>query len=293
MSVISASAPSPRYVLVLQCADTKGIVAAVSGYLAKLDCSITESHHFHDAETKLFFMRTVFVTEAAQGLNDVQFNADFTDIAQRFNMQWSLRDLSVRPKLLIAVSKFGHCLYDLLHRWRSGLLPVDIPAVISNHDDMRSFVEWSGIPFYHLPVEKDHKAKQEQQIIRLVDDLNIDLVVLARYMQILSPEMCQAIAGRCINIHHSFLPSFKGAKPYHQAHSRGVKIIGATAHYVTTDLDEGPIIEQGVERVSHAQTPDDLVTIGRDIECAVLARAVSWHIENRLVINGKRTVVFN
>jgi formyltetrahydrofolate deformylase len=293
MSVIASTSVLPRYVLVLQCADTKGIVAAVSGYLAKLDCSITESHHFHDAETKLFFMRTVFVTGDAQGLNIDQFNADFDKIARPFQMHWSLRDLTVRPKLLIAVSKFGHCLYDLLHRWRSGLLPVDIPAVVSNHDDMRSFVEWSGIPFYHLPVEKDNKAKQEQQIIRLVDELQIDLVVLARYMQILSPDMCQAIAGRCINIHHSFLPSFKGAKPYHQAHSRGVKIIGATAHYVTTDLDEGPIIEQGVERVSHAQTPDDLVTIGRDIECAVLARAVSWHIDNRLVINGKRTVVFN
>jgi len=293
MSLNFPAAISPRYVLVLQCADTKGIVAAVSGYLAKLNCSITESHHFHDAETKLFFMRTVFVTEAASGLEMDQFNDDFGDIARVFNMQYTLRDLSVRPKLLIAVSKFGHCLYDLLHRWRSGLLPVDIPAVVSNHDDMRSFVEWSGIPFYHLPVDKENKASQEQQIIRLVDDLNIDLVVLARYMQILSPDMCQTIAGRCINIHHSFLPSFKGAKPYHQAHSRGVKIIGATAHYVTTDLDEGPIIEQGVERVSHAQTPDDLVTIGRDIECAVLARAVSWHIENRLVINGKRTVVFN
>jgi formyltetrahydrofolate deformylase len=291
--MIAPTAAPPHYVLVLQCADTKGIVAAVSSYLAKLDCSITESHHFHDAETKLFFMRTVFVTEAEHGLGLDQFNADFGDISRRFNMQWSLRDLSVKPKLLIAVSKFGHCLYDLLHRWRSGLLPVDIPAVISNHDDMRSFVEWSGIPFYHLPVEKENKENQEREIIRLVDDLKIDLVVLARYMQILSPDMCRAIAGRCINIHHSFLPSFKGAKPYHQAHSRGVKIIGATAHYVTTDLDEGPIIEQGVERVSHAQTPDDLVTIGRDIECAVLARAVTWHIENRLVINGKRTVVFN
>ena len=282
-----------RYVLVLQCADTKGIVATVSAYLLALGCSITESHHFHDADSRLFFMRTAFVPENGQRLDIGKFDEGFFEIAKPFNMQWSLRDMTVRPKLLIAVSKFGHCLYDLLHRWRSGLLPVDIPAVVSNHDDMRSFVEWSGLPFYHLPANKADKVEQENRFMELVETLEIDLVVLARYMQILSPNLCQLIAGRCINIHHSFLPSFKGAKPYHQAYFRGVKIIGATAHYVTTELDEGPIIEQGVERVSHAQTPEDLITIGRDIECAVLARAVSWHIDNRLIINGKRTVVFN
>ena len=195
--------------------------------------------------------------------------------------------------MLIAVSKFGHCLYDLLHRWRAGQLRVEIVGVLSNHEDMRSFVEWSGIPYHHLPVEKGLKAEQEARFLGLIEDLWIDVVVLARYMQILSPALCEALSGRCINIHHSFLPSFKGAKPYHQAHARGVKIIGATAHYVTTDLDEGPIIEQGVERVSHAQAPEDLVTIGRDIECAVLARAVIWHVEHRLMLNGHSTVVFS
>jgi formyltetrahydrofolate deformylase len=217
----------------------------------------------------------------------------FSAIAERFGMDWSLQDMAVRPKVLIAVSKFGHCLYDLLHRWRSDLLPVEIVGVVSNHEDMRSFVEWSGIPFYYLPVDKTEKTAQENRFLELVADLDADLVVLARYMQILSQTMCEALSGRCINIHHSFLPSFKGAKPYHQAHIRGVKIIGATAHYVTTDLDEGPIIEQGVERVTHAHAPEDLVTIGRDIECAVLARAVTWHVEHRLVLNGHRTVVFN
>jgi formyltetrahydrofolate deformylase len=217
----------------------------------------------------------------------------FDLIARRFNMEWELFDASIKPKVLIAVSKFGHCLYDLLHRWRSGILPVDIVGVVSNHDDMRSFVEWSGIPYFHLPVTKDTKAEQETAFLGLVKDLDVDLVVLARYMQILSPDLCRALSGRCINIHHSFLPSFKGAKPYHQAFERGVKIIGATAHYVTTDLDEGPIIEQGVQRVDHGDTPDDLVEIGRDVECNVLARAVLWHVERRIVVNGRKTVVFS
>jgi formyltetrahydrofolate deformylase len=210
-------------------------------------------------------------------------------------MTWELHDDRVKPRLLIAVSRFGHCLYNLLHRWRADLLPVEIPAVFSNHEDLRSFVEWSGIPFHYLSVNKDDKndkAAQEARILELVDELDIDLVVLARYMQILSPQLCSELAGRCINIHHSFLPSFQGARPYHQAHARGVKIIGATAHYVTSDLDEGPIIEQGVERVSHTHTPDQLAAIGRDIECAVLARAVHWHIEHRVMIDGSKTVVF-
>jgi formyltetrahydrofolate deformylase len=283
-------APNP-YVLIVQCPDTKGVVAAVSTYLANSDCSITESHQFNDPLTGRFFMRTVFVREAEGSLPVDQFGKGFEPIAARFDILWSLNDMSVRPKVLIAVSKFGHCLFDLLHRWRAGLLPVDIVGVASNHDDMRSFVEWNGLAYHHLPVVKTDKAAQEARLLALTE--GVDLVVLARYMQILSPNLCEALTGRCINIHHSFLPSFKGAKPYHQAHARGVKIIGATAHYVTTDLDEGPIIEQGVERVSHAQTPHDLVTIGRDIECAVLARAVTWHVERRLVVNGHRTVVFN
>ncbi len=278
------------YVLLVQCPDRRGIVAAVAGYLADNVCSISESHHFHDAPTGRFFMRTVFAPERPEGLSETPFRHAFAAIAERFGMEWSVRDLSIRPRLLIAVSKFGHCLYDLLHRWRSGVLAVDIVGVVSNHDDMRSFVEWSGIPYHLLPVGK---AAQEARFLELVAEAGVDLVVLARYMQILSPAMCDALSGVCINIHHSFLPSFKGARPYHQAHARGVKIIGATAHYVTTELDEGPIIEQGVERVSHAHSPADLITMGRDIECAVLARAVSWHVEHRLVVNGQRTVVFN
>jgi formyltetrahydrofolate deformylase len=284
---------APSYVLLVQCPDARGVVAAVSTYLADNVCSITESHQFNDKATGKFFMRVVFVFEGAGPFDLARLEAGFAPIAERFRIEWAFFDASVRPRVLIAVSRFGHCLYDLLHRWRSGLLPVEIVGVVSNHEDMRSFVEWSGIPYHHLSVEKGRKAEQEARFLALIEELQTDLVVLARYMQILSPQMCEALSGRCINIHHSFLPSFKGARPYHQAHARGVKIIGATAHYVTTDLDEGPIIEQGVERVSHAQSPEDLVTIGRDIECAVLARAVTWHVEHRLMLNGHSTVVFS
>jgi formyltetrahydrofolate deformylase len=283
------------FTLIVKCRDTKGIVAAVSGYLAQNDASIVESNHFNDSISDLFFMRTVFREDGPAMPEIDRLREGFNAVAERFGMTWELHDDRVKPRLLIAVSRFGHCLYNLLHRWRAGLLPVEIPAVFSNHEDMRSFVEWSGIPFHHLPVNKDDKndkAAQEARILELVDELDIDLVVLARYMQILSPQLCAALAGRCINIHHSFLPSFQGARPYHQAHARGVKIIGATAHYVTSDLDEGPIIEQGVERVSHTHTPDQLGAIGRDIECAVLARAVQWHIEHRVMIDGNKTVVF-
>jgi formyltetrahydrofolate deformylase len=281
-----------RYTLIIKCPDTKGVLAAVAGYLADNDAFIVESKHFNDPAADLFYMRAEFRAhgDGLPDLNDLR--TGFAPVASRFSMDWEIHDATIKPRLLIAVSKFGHCLFDLLHRWRSGLLPVDVEAIVSNHEDMRSFVEWSGIPFHYLPVTKDTKAEQEAQILELVDDLDIDLVVLARYMQVLSPQMCEALAGRCINIHHSFLPSFKGARPYHQAHERGVKIIGATAHYVTPNLDEGPIIEQGVERVSHAHEPGKLVEIGRDIECAVLARAVSWHIDHRVLVNGQKTVVF-
>jgi formyltetrahydrofolate deformylase len=281
-----------RYVLIVRCPDTKGIVAAVAGYLADNDTSTIESNHFNDSVGNYFYMRTVFRQDGANMPPIDMLRDGFKPIAHRFRMNWELHDLSRRPRLLIAVSRAGHCLFDLLHRWRAGQLAVDIPAVVSNHDDMRSFVEWNGIAYHHLPVTPETKASQEAQILQLVEEHRIDLVVLARYMQILSPRLCEALAGRCINIHHSFLPSFKGAKPYTQAHERGVKIIGATAHYVTSDLDEGPIIEQGVERVTHAHTPAALEQIGRDIECAVLARAVSWHLERRVVISGRKTVVF-
>ena len=281
-----------KYILLIQSPDVRGVVAAVSSALAQSQCSITQSNLFNDDQTSRFFMRMEFVYEGEGGFDLQGFQDRFAAVAGPFALDWQIHDMSVRPKVLIAVSKFGHCLYDLLHRWRADLLPVEIVGVVSNHDDMRSFVEWNGLPYFHLPVDKANKVAQETRFLELVAELQAELVVLARYMQILSPAMCEALSGRCINIHHSFLPSFTGAKPYHQAHARGVKIIGATAHFVTTDLDEGPIIEQGVERVTHIQTPNDLVTIGRDIECAVLARAVTWQVERRLVLIGQRTVVF-
>ncbi|WP_443749006.1 formyltetrahydrofolate deformylase [Asticcacaulis solisilvae] len=282
-----------HYVLIIKCPDTRGIVAAVSGYLNDNDISIVESNQFHDSQGDIFYVRMVF-RQAGPKMPPMDILREgFKPIAHRFSMDWSIHNLTIKPKVVIAVSKFGHCLNELLYRWRSGLLPVDIVCVMSNHDDMRSLVEWSGIPYVHLPVSKDNKAEQEKQFLALIDQYQADLVVLARYMQILSDDLARQLEGRCINIHHSFLPSFKGAKPYHQAHQRGVKIIGATAHYVTSDLDEGPIIEQDVQRVNHGHTPEQLVAIGQDIEARVLARAVTWHAERRVLINGGKTVVFN
>ena len=283
--------PDGRHILILNCPDQKGVVAAVSGFLADNNGSITESNHFNDAIAGQFYMRTVFRPDGAMP-TATALKAGFELIAQRFSMSWSLHEAAAKPRVLIAVSKFGHCLFDLLHRWRAGLLPAEIVGVVSNHEDLRSFVEWSGVAFHYLPVTPATKPEQEAAFMALVEQQGADLVVLARYMQILSPEMCAQLAGRCINIHHSFLPGFKGAKPYHQAYDRGVKIIGATAHYVTTDLDEGPIIEQGVQRVDHSQGPDQLVELGRDIECQVLARAVSWHVEHRILIEGGKTIIF-
>jgi formyltetrahydrofolate deformylase len=283
---------TPQYVIVLRCPERRGIVAAVSGLLAEHGQTIAESSQFRDPSTNTFFMRVLFGPDTGRVMEFDALRTAFAELAQGFAMEWELHDRAVKPRVLIAVSKFGHCLYDLLHRWRSGLLPIEIPAVISNHDDMRSFVEWNGLPFHHLPVSKDAKAEQEAQIMTLVDELKVDLVVLARYMQILSPELCAQLDGRCINIHHSFLPSFKGARPYHQAYARGVKMIGATAHYVTTDLDEGPIIAQDVRPVDHAFSPEQLVALGQEVECAVLGRAVAAQVEHRILRNGAKTVVF-
>jgi formyltetrahydrofolate deformylase len=280
-----------RYILVVKCPDRKGIIAAIAGYLADNDASITESHHFDDAIAKRFYMRLVFRPDSDRMPPLDAIRSGLDDIARRFELTWSLHDASDKPRVLIAVSGFGHCLYDLLHRWHSGSLAIDIPAVISNHETMRSFTEWNNIPYICVP-NSAGKAVQEARILELVKAHDIDLVVLARYMQVLSPDLCVALAGKCINIHHSFLPSFKGARPYHQAYERGVKIIGATAHYVTTDLDEGPIIEQDVQRVHHEHTPESLVELGRDVECRVLARAVRWHAEHRVLIEGSKTVVF-
>jgi len=276
-------------ILTISCPDTVGIVAAVSGFLASRGLFITESAHYGDTLTGRFFMRTVFLDDPA-GLPKLR--AEFAEVGRRFDMDWRIADPGIKPRLLLMVSKFDHCLNDLLYRYRTGTLAVEIPAVVSNHPDLQRIVEWHGIPFHHLPVTKETRREQEGRVLEMVERLNIDLVVLARYMQVLSSEMCTALSWRCINIHHSFLPSFKGAKPYHQAHARGVKIIGATAHYVTADLDEGPIIEQAVQRVDHTHTPEDFVALGRDIENVVLARAVQYHVENRVLPAGARCVVF-
>lgn len=286
----SPQAKTPHAILTISCPDRTGIVAAVSGFLAGQGIFISESSHFGDPATGRFFMRTVFETEAAPPLD--RLRAAFAEIGERFAMAWRIDDAARRDRVLILVSRFDHCLNDLLYRYRTGALVIDIPAIVSNHPDLAPLAQWHGIPFHHLPVARETKRQQETALEKLIAELSIDLVVLARYMQVLSPELCAHLSGRCINIHHSFLPSFKGAMPYHQAHVRGVKLIGATAHYVTTDLDEGPIIEQAVERVDHTHTPEDLVAIGRDIESVVLARAVRWHVERRILLNGSKTVVF-
>ncbi len=289
--------PSPSdcadcYVLTIRCPDTVGIVAAVSTYLSEHNAFITESSHFGDPDTGRFFMRTVFRSAEDEPLPRGAITNGFAGLSKNFSMDWDLYDSAEKVKTVIAVSKFGHCLNDLLHRVQIGAIPIKVVAVVSNHDTFRDLVEWHDIPFHHFPVASDSKPEQEQQILSVIKDTDAELLVLARYMQILTQDFCDQLPGRIINIHHSFLPGFKGARPYHQAHARGVKIIGATAHYVTSDLDEGPIIEQAVERVDHMMTPDDLIHLGRDIESTVLSRAVRGHGERRVLLNGMKTVVF-
>lgn len=282
--------PSNDHILTLSCPDRTGIVYRVSGLLFELGCNILDSQQFGDDETGRFFLRVHFdlpVTVSTDHLRE-----RFAGMADGLGMEWQIHDARRKPRLLIMVSKQGHCLNDLLFRVQSGQLHADIAAIVSNHNDYAGLAASYGIPFHHLPVTPDTKSEQEQQVLQLVDAMQIDLVVLARYMQILSQDMCEALNGRAINIHHSFLPSFKGARPYHQAHARGVKIIGATAHYVTSDLDEGPIIEQDIERVDHAMTAQDLTQVGSDVESLVLARAVRSHVEHRILLNGHKTVVF-
>ena len=288
-----------EFVLTLSCRDTTGIVHAVSGLLYQAGCNIIDSQQFGDVQsedsTGLFFMRVHFA--APDHLADAAtLESLFSHVRGQFQMEAAIHAMTRKPRVLVMVSKHGHCLNDLLFRWRSGWLPIDIPVIVSNHPDYADLATSYGIPFHHLPLplgaSAEVKRAQEQQVEALVSQEQIDLVVLARYMQILSPEFCGFLKGRAINIHHSFLPSFKGAKPYYQAHDRGVKLIGATAHYVTADLDEGPIIEQDVERVDHTLTPEDFTAVGRDVECVVLARAVKWHAEHRVLMNGHKTVVF-
>ncbi len=283
------STMNPTYVLTLSCQDKPGIVHAVSGFLLEHGGNIEEAAQYNDHDTGLFFMRVQFV---CLSLSEQELRNAVRQFVQTHEMEWSLHALDSRLPTVIMVSQQGHCLNDLLFRWKSGLLPIDIRAIISNHRDFYQLAASYNIPFHHLPVTAATKAQVEARQLEIIEQEQADLVVLARYMQVLSNEMCRKLAGKAINIHHSFLPSFKGAKPYYQAHQRGVKLIGATAHYVTADLDEGPIIEQDVARVDHAMTVEDLTSIGRDTESQVLARAVKWHSEHRVRLNGHRTVVF-
>jgi formyltetrahydrofolate deformylase len=279
-----------QYILTLSCPDKQGIVHAVSSYLFITGCNIVDSQQFGDPDSGLFFMRVHFSAEAPVSLEKLR--ASFTATGDAFRMEWEISSGEEKMRVLLLVSKFGHCLNDLLFRARSGALPVEIAGVVSNHGDFEELVGSYGVPFHYIPVTPDTKPEAEAALLRIVEEERVDLVVLARYMQVLSDDLCKALTGRAINIHHSFLPSFKGAKPYHQAHARGVKLVGATAHYVTAVLDEGPIIEQEVVRVSHDVTPQKLVALGRDVECQALARAVKWHAEHRVLLNGSRTVVF-
>ncbi|MCK9506100.1 MAG: formyltetrahydrofolate deformylase [Porticoccaceae bacterium] len=279
------------YILRANCRAATGVVAAVTSYLAARDCYICALEQFDDENTEKFFMRAVFRPEGNQHSID-SIRRDFEPVAESLGMQWAMRNSRQPTKVIIMVSKFDHCLTDLLYRYSKGDLNMDIVAVVSNHLDLRPMAERDGIRFVYLPVNKDNKAEQEARLMEIIEETGTELVILARYMQILSNDLSEQLRGRCINIHHSFLPGFKGAKPYHQAFDRGVKLIGATAHYVTSDLDEGPIIEQVVTRVDHNYKPEDLVKVGRDNESIALARAVKYHTEHRVFLDGNKTVVF-
>ena len=279
------------FILSIACPDRRGIVADVSRFLYEKNCNILDSQQFGDRDNGRFFLRIHFVSEG--GVGEAQLKQDFAPVAAKFQMQASLFDAARKTRAMLMVSKFGHTLVDLLYRVRIGSVAMEVPLIVSNHRTFEDVAQAGGIPFVYLPVTKDNKQEAEARLAALEQEYNVDLIILARYMQILSDDFCKPRLGRVINIHHSFLPSFKGANPYTQAHDRGVKLIGATAHYVTGDLDEGPIIEQAVERVEHSLSPDDYVAVGRDIENAVLARAVKWHCEHRILINGRRTVVFS
>ena len=279
-----------EFILTLSCPDKPGIVYAVSSFLVQHSANIISSQQFGEPDGGLFFMRVHF-SVPQPGRQVAELERDFTWVAESFHMTWNLNEKFARVKTLLMVSQLGHCLNDLLYRWSAGSLPIDITGVVSNHEVFRGLTETYRVPFHYIPVKAETKPAAEAELLSLIDETKTELVVLARYMQILSPEVCKRVEGRMINIHHSFLPSFKGAKPYHQAHAKGVKLVGATAHYVTPDLDEGPIIEQGLVRVDHSYSPARLVEAGRDVETQVLARAVTWHAEHRVLLNGNRTVV--
>jgi formyltetrahydrofolate deformylase len=295
------NAPSPTsynmhaptgYVLTLSCPDRPGIVFALTEFLLIHDCTIVECQQFIDRDAEKFFIRIQFEAAYDAPVELDRLRADFVDLAQRFAMQWRMLHASDKHRVLIMASKYGHCLNDLLFRADNRALNIDVVAVVSNHPDLGWMADSYGIPFHHVPVSAATRAEAEGRLLELVDEFGVDLVVLARYMQILSNDLCKQLEGRAINIHHSMLPSFKGARPYHQAYSRGVKLVGATAHYVTADLDEGPIIEQEIARVDHSMSAAEVTMLGRDNECLALARAVRWHTENRILLDGARTVVF-
>jgi len=279
------------FILTITCPDTVGIVAEVAGFLRDCDLFIAESSHYGDPDTGTFFMRTRFMARG-EPFSRTVFREGFTAVADKFAMAWQVHDCNILPRVLIMVSRLDHCLNDLLYRYRTGSLPMQVPAIVSNHMDMAGLAKWHSIPYFHVPVTADSKVQAERRLREIIEDTKADTIVLARYMQVLSDPLCKDLAGKAINIHHSFLPGFKGALPYHRAHERGVKLIGATAHYVTAELDEGPIIEQSVERVDHTQSPKDLVAVGRDVESITLARALKYHLEHRVFMNGSRTVVF-
>ena len=283
-----------NYILKINCKDKAGIISAVSNFLFKNGFNILESSQFRDIKNNNFFMRVKFENMKNKKNNDIKnIEKNFLNVANKFKMNFSFYDLSKKQNILIMVSKFGHCLNNILYQWKTNNLNVNIPCIVSNHKNMQEIVEHYGITYQHIPVNKKNKNIQEKELLLLIKKYKIDLVVLARYMQVLSPDLCKKLKGKIVNIHHSFLPSFKGARPYHQAYIKGVKIIGATAHYVTDELDEGQIIEQDVGRVNHTKSLEDFVSMGRDIENVVLMRAIKWHIEHRIIINKNSTIVFN
>lgn len=290
----SSPAVGPRWFLTLDCEDRVGIVAAVAGFLASRGGFILDSQQYADVETGRYFMRVAFTGADLSTLpSPGELRRQFGDVAERFAMNWQLVEESQKPRMLVAVSRTSHCLNDLLHRHRSGWLPVEVVAVVSNHPDLQPLAEWHGIPFHHLPVTPTTREQQEAQLLGLFEEVQADLLVLARYMQVLSPSLARQLWGRCINIHHAFLPSFPGARPYERAHAAGVKLIGATSHFVSEELDQGPIIEQAVARVDHRCSVADLIALGSDIEAQVLSRSVKWWAERRVFLNGARTIVLN
>lgn len=280
---------SASYVLTVSCPDQIGIVSKVSTFLADHQCMISEANHHADEQLGMFFMRNEI---SSLNMTEELFKLKFSEIAERFDMQWKLSSGTQKKRVIIMVSKQDHCLYDLLYRWKSGEMDYEIPCVISNHPDLKGLVEWHGIPYVHIPVTPDNKTQAFSEVVKWVEHYEADTIVLARYMQIIPPDLCRKYPGQIINIHHSFLPSFIGAKPYHQAFERGVKLIGATCHYVTEDLDAGPIIEQEVRRVSHSESADEMVVLGKDVEKNALARGLKFHLEDRVLLSGNKTIVF-